>query len=237
MRLLGIILAAGMMLSACAPAATALPLTLAPTTEPTTIPTVAPTPAATAVPATATEAAAATPTVVPTLAIVSVGTDIKQTLPAGDAARGEQTVAALECTRCHAVAPGDAGCVGPCWAARPSNDNLGIATRAETRFLAPDYTGHAASAQEYLFESIVLPSDYIIDFIGYEFSPGRSLMPGNYAPMITAQGMADIIAYLETLKRARSHQRAHSPHRSKSSRPDGLKHRQAGMRSTHTAAA
>ena len=129
---------------------------------------------------------------------MAVGTDINVTLPPGEAARGEQLVKTVECIGCHL--PGGEGGPGPLWKADPQNDGQGIATRAETRYLGEDYTGHAASAEQYLIESILTPSVYIINKIGYTFSPGRSAMPGNFGEKLTAQDLADIIAYLETIK-------------------------------------
>jgi hypothetical protein len=210
-RLLGIVVAAGLLVAACSPAATAPPPTAAPTTAPPLAPTLAPTSAPTAVPATATTATTATavltaaPTVEPTSSIVFVGTDIKQILPPGDAARGEQLVNEHECAGCHLSEVLEVNFFVPTWRAAESNDYKGIATRAETRYLAAEYTGHATSAQEYLFESIMSPNAYIIaepppNGTRYEFSAGISTMPSKVAASFTAQMLADVIAFLETLK-------------------------------------
>jgi hypothetical protein len=185
-QLLGLVVASGLLAAACGPAGTALP--------PTSLPT--------AVPATAT---AVPPTVEPTPDIIGVGTDINQTLPPGDGARGKLLVAATindySCNYCHVAVDESVATrgPGPVWLGDMNNDGA-IAARAETRYLGDDYTGDATTAQQYLFESIVLPNAYIIKHVYYEWEPGKSAHPDNYGQLLTAQDLADIIAYLETIK-------------------------------------
>ncbi len=116
-----------------------------------------------------------------------VGADIAQTLPAGDAAKGEAIAVAQGCTGCHIATN-----TGPAW--KPTADQPGIASRAESRFTDAGYTGKAASAQQYLLEAIVNPSAYIVP--GFEVVA----MPGTYGQAMTAQDAADLIAYLLTFK-------------------------------------
>jgi mono/diheme cytochrome c family protein len=116
-----------------------------------------------------------------------VGTDITKELPEGDAAAGEALTVSLGCTACHITTP-----TGPAWL--PSGETPGIGERATTEFNLPEYTGNATSAEQYLFEAIVDPNVYL--------APGfaAGLMPQTYANQLTDQNMADLIAYLLTLK-------------------------------------
>lgn len=117
----------------------------------------------------------------------TVGTDITKTLPAGDAKKGEELATSLACTACHVLAP-----TGPAWPATASQP--GIGTRAAERITDPNYTGKATSPEQYLFESVVDPNVYLVS--GFS----ANIMPGNYGSQLTDQDMADIIAYLQTLK-------------------------------------
>jgi len=116
-----------------------------------------------------------------------VGNDIAKELPEGEATAGESLATSLGCTACHILAP-----TGPAWLA--SAEQPGIGTRAASRITQSDYTGKAQTPEQYLFESIVLTNDYIVS----GFSAG--IMPNNYANTLTDQNMADLIAYLLTLK-------------------------------------
>ena len=123
----------------------------------------------------------------PALAGPPVGTDITQQLPAGDAAKGEALATSQGCVGCHVTTT-----TGPAWLPKP--DQPGIGARAATRFTESGYTGKATSAEQYLLESIVNPSTYIVP--GFNTVP----MPGNFGQTLTAQDAADLIAYLLTLK-------------------------------------
>jgi mono/diheme cytochrome c family protein len=116
-----------------------------------------------------------------------VGTDIAQTLPAGDPAKGQTIATAQGCVGCHVTTN-----TGPAW--NPTADQPGIGTRAETRFTEAGYAGKATSAQQYLLEAIVNPSAFIV--------PGFDVvaMPATYGQAMTAQDAADLIAYIQTLK-------------------------------------
>ncbi len=117
----------------------------------------------------------------------TVGTDITKQLPEGDPQAGEATAQTLGCTACHILAP-----TGPAWPAKDGQP--GIGARAAERFTQPDYQGKAQDAHQYLFESIVDPNTYIVP----GFAPG--IMPQNYGSTLTDQDVANLIAYLMTLK-------------------------------------
>lgn len=123
----------------------------------------------------------------PTPAGPPVGTDITKQLPTGDPKAGETLAASLGCAACHIAAP-----VGPAWLA--AGGQPGVGARAQARLTQPDYTGKAASPEQYLFESIVHPSAYVVS----GFADG--VMPASYGNTLTDQQVADLIAYLLTLK-------------------------------------
>lgn len=126
-----------------------------------------------------------------------VGTDITQELPAGDAAAGEALATSAGCTACHVTAN-----VGPAWLGSAHPSGQGVGTRAAGHVSAADYTAAATDAHGYLFESIVNPSAFIVDGNAAYTNPanGDSLMPAIYATTLSAQNVADLIAYLETLE-------------------------------------
>lgn len=114
------------------------------------------------------------------------GTDITLELPEGDPQRGEALASSQGCVACHVSTP-----TGPAWEA--SGDQPGIGERAETRTGQPDYTGAAANAHQYLFESIVVPGVYVVE----GFAP---VMPDNYGETLTEQQVADLIAHMLTIR-------------------------------------
>lgn len=125
-----------------------------------------------------------------------VGTDVKAISEeigklTGDPARGEQlyhgtinatlTGQALPCGSCHSQSSTAVG---------PMTD--GTYTRASNeRIKEPQFAGF--TPEEYLIDSIVRPSDYIV--------PGfQDVMPKNFGTeILNAQDLADIIAYLQTM--------------------------------------
>jgi len=123
--------------------------------------------------------------------VEGVGKDITVELPTGNAATGKALTEKIGCVACHITAP-----VGPAWLA--AGGTAGIGARAEAR-LTESYTGKAKTPEQYLFESIVDPSAYIVSGGAYAAN-GVSLMPATYGDTLTKQDTADIIAYLETLK-------------------------------------
>ena len=123
----------------------------------------------------------------PTPAGPVAGTDITKKLPEGDPVSGEQLAVSLACTACHIDAP-----TGPSWLAAEGEPAIGI--RSAQRIEQSDYTGEAADAYQYLFESISDPNIFLVS--GY----AEGLMPGNYASSLTEQDLADLIAYLLSLE-------------------------------------
>jgi len=99
-------------------------------------------------------------------------------LPAGDAVAGEATFTAKACVACHSL-QADVTVVGP--------SQAGIASRAGSR--RPGYP-----AELYLYESIINPSAYLVE--GFQ----DGLMPKTFRETLTPQEMADVIAFLLTLK-------------------------------------
>ena len=116
----------------------------------------------------------------------AVGTDITVELPEGDPANGEALANSQGCLACHNVAT-----VAPLWTA--SGDVPGIGARAAARIEQADYTGQAASPEQYLFESIVDPHVFLADGFG-------PIMPNDYGEKLTPQDLADLVAYLLTFE-------------------------------------
>lgn len=117
------------------------------------------------------------------------GVDISVELPAGDPESGAalSQQASVGCSACHELAA-----VGPAWAAE--GNQPGVGARAEMRIDAGDYTGEATSTREYLIESIVRTNAHIVD--GYE----ANIMPADFGQRLTSQQVADLIAYMESLR-------------------------------------
>jgi mono/diheme cytochrome c family protein len=116
----------------------------------------------------------------------AVGTDITQTLPPGDESTGKALAEGpLGCAACHTLST-----VGPAWAGDATTP--GIGTRAATRIDEAGYTGAAASAEQYLLESIVDTNAYLV--AGFE----ANIMPGTFSGRLTPQDAADLIAYMLT---------------------------------------
>jgi len=116
----------------------------------------------------------------------AVGTDITQTLPEGDAGRG-QTLAEgpLGCAACHTLST-----VGPAWAGEGATP--GIGARAAARLDEPGYGGAATTAEQYLLESVVETNTYLV--AGFE----ANIMPGTFGARLTPQDAAHLIAYMLT---------------------------------------
>ena len=112
-------------------------------------------------------------------------------LPPGDPASGQALTVANACVACHVNGKTS---IGPPWMAANDPNGQGIATRAQHRYTDPGYAGLAKSPRQYLYEAITRPNDNIIP--GYP----ASTMPQTFGTTLSAQNLADIIAYLETLK-------------------------------------
>lgn len=122
----------------------------------------------------------------PTVEGPTVGEDITQELPEGNAESGEVISEQQGCIACHITAP-----TGPSWVA--TDDMPGIGTRAALRIEQPDYTGNAETPEQYLFESIVRPEAFLVE--GY-----ADIMPHTYSETLSPQNVADLIAYMLTLE-------------------------------------
>jgi mono/diheme cytochrome c family protein len=131
----------------------------------------------------------------PTAVVEGVGTDISVELPAGEAEAGRAVAEAQVCTACHV-----ATATGPAWLASGDPNGQGIGTRAELRLDEAGYSGAATDGDQYLFESIVEPDAYIVPGNPAYTANGSSIMPHDYGAKLTAQNMADLIAYLQTVE-------------------------------------
>jgi nitric oxide reductase subunit C len=107
-------------------------------------------------------------------------------------ALGEQLfrTVAPACNACHSVAPG-VNLAGPTLA--------GVAARAEQRIASGEYTGEARNTQEYIRESIIRPSAFLVPGAMYSAN-GTSFMPNTYGQNLEPEQIDQLIAYLSTLK-------------------------------------
>jgi len=129
----------------------------------------------------------ATPTPLPTAAA------LLQPLPPGDPVQGEKLFRRTllgsrpepGCITCHSLAPATV-LLGPSLA--------DVATRSATTIQQADYKGQAESVEQYLQESIRLPNVYIAP----GFAP--DVMRPTFAAELSAQEIADLVAFLLTLK-------------------------------------
>ena len=96
----------------------------------------------------------------------------------GDPARGEQLTLTNACIACHNIDP-SVQMAGPTW--------HNLVETAETRV-------EGQRAVDYLYNSIIYPNDYVVD--GYV----AGLMLQTFGETISDEDLADIIAYLLTLK-------------------------------------
>lgn len=111
---------------------------------------------------------------------------------AGDAARGEAlfkqstigTASAPGCSTCHSL--DGSALVGP--------SQQGVVARATTVIASADYKGTAKTVEEYLKESIVSPDIYVEQ----GFTAG--VMYQNFGKELSDQEVADLVAFLATLK-------------------------------------
>ena len=123
-----------------------------------------------------------------------MGTDITIELPPGDPERGLDLAARLVdgycCSDCHISSRPPA----PNFAA--SGDLPAIGERGAIRITAADYTGAATTPEQYLFESIVLPDAYRVEGRWADYAE----MDEDFGERLSRQDMADLIAWLLTLK-------------------------------------
>jgi mono/diheme cytochrome c family protein len=98
--------------------------------------------------------------------------------PEGDARKGREVFARLECFTCHAVA----GEKFP----RPSRPGPALT----------DVGRHHPAG--YLLESVVNPNAVVVEAPGYTGPDGRSVMP-DYRDSLSARELIDLVAYLKSL--------------------------------------
>jgi nitric oxide reductase subunit C len=94
------------------------------------------------------------------------------------------------CYSCHSTQPG-VQIVGPSLA--------GLAGRATEVLKNPAYKGTARSADEYIRESILRPSAYVVTGPTFGAS-GQSIMPAVYQDTLKPADIDHLVAYLSTLK-------------------------------------
>jgi nitric oxide reductase subunit C len=94
------------------------------------------------------------------------------------------------CFSCHSTQP-DVQLVGPSLA--------GLGGRALEILKSPGYSGTARTPEDYIRESILRPSAYVVP--GATFSAGgQSIMPAIYQDMLKPADIDHLVAYLDTLK-------------------------------------
>jgi mono/diheme cytochrome c family protein len=106
----------------------------------------------------------------------------KFALPAGDAGKGRQVFADLECYKCHAIQ----GEKFP----QPGGDAKNV---------GPELTGMGSHhPAEYFAESILSPNAVILEGPGYTGPDGKSIMP-SYADSLSVTQLVDLVAFLKSL--------------------------------------
>jgi mono/diheme cytochrome c family protein len=104
----------------------------------------------------------------------------KFTLPGGDATRGRQLFADLECFKCHVIK--DAG-----FPPGGGDGNTG-----------PELTGMGAHhPAEYFAESILMPNAVLLEGPGWIGPDGQSIMP-SYADALTVTQLLDLVAFIKS---------------------------------------
>jgi mono/diheme cytochrome c family protein len=106
----------------------------------------------------------------------------KFALPGGDAAKGRQVFADLECYKCHAVQGGNFPAAG-----------------GDAKNVGPELTGMGGQHPgEYFAESILTPNAVILDGPGYTGPDGKSIMP-SFADSLSVAQLVDLVAFLKSL--------------------------------------
>jgi nitric oxide reductase subunit C len=94
------------------------------------------------------------------------------------------------CNACHSVAPG-VHMAGPSLA--------GLGARAARIVESEQYTGKAKDAEDYIRESIVNPSAYLVPGAMYSAN-GQSFMPHSYGKDLSEDQIDQLVAYLGSLR-------------------------------------
>jgi mono/diheme cytochrome c family protein len=106
----------------------------------------------------------------------------KFAVPAGDAARGRQLFADLECYKCHVI-----------------KGELLPTPADEAQAKGPELTGMGGKhPAEYLAESVLAPNHVIVEGPGYTGPDGLSTMP-SFADNLSLAQWLDLVAYLKSL--------------------------------------
>lgn len=108
----------------------------------------------------------------------------------GDAGAGAVLFAKKGCKACHMPAPN---------ARRIAPDLSHVASDAAQFIQLPDYQGHATDTASYVRESILQPNLFVVPAFRYLTADGSSIMPGNFATLLSPQELEDVIAYVLTL--------------------------------------
>jgi nitric oxide reductase subunit C len=95
------------------------------------------------------------------------------------------------CASCHSLSEG-VTLVGPSLA--------GVARSALPRVEDPGYTGKASTGADYLRESVLEPSAFVVPGERYSGGPGVSLMPAHYGTLLAPGELDDLVAFLSTLE-------------------------------------
>jgi nitric oxide reductase subunit C len=76
----------------------------------------------------------------------------------------------------------------------------GIGSRAAERLADPGYDGSARSAEDYLRESIVAPSAFVVPGGVFATPEGASFMPDTMAKTLSPGQVDELVAYLASLR-------------------------------------
>ncbi|MEP6916375.1 MAG: cytochrome c, partial [Acidobacteriota bacterium] len=123
---------------------------------------------------------------------ITLGTPVPAAASTNPIALGEALFAQSPpaCFSCHSTQPG-VQLVGPSLA--------GVGARAIDVLRNPAYTGTARTPQDYIRESILHPSAYVVP--GATFGAGgQSIMPAIYQDTLKPPDIDHLVAYLDTLK-------------------------------------
>lgn len=113
------------------------------------------------------------------------GIDINLVLPPGNSLRGELLMERNACYPCHIDLP-----IGPQWIPAKDEPLQPLTQRFEQNWKSARYTGKATSVEQYVIESILIPSASTVD--GY----AQGIMPTNFGSTLSRQDLADILAFL-----------------------------------------
>ncbi len=115
----------------------------------------------------------------------------KFSVPPGDAARGRELFADLECYKCHEI----------------KTEKFPAPT--DGQYVGPELTGMGrVHPAEYIAESILFPNAVIVDEPGHTGPDGLSKMP-SYADSLGVTQWLDLIAYLKSLTEGGEHPEGH----------------------------